>query len=64
MHQRVELILSQYYPLQFWQTDQLREHAQETALIKPTPDVLESMKQAGFDVEIRFSQPVKVVYLQ
>src|SRR5271166_3517244 len=40
MHQRVELILSQYYPLRVWRPDQLREHAQETALIKPTPDVL------------------------
>jgi len=64
MHQRVELILSHYYPLQFWQTGQLREHAQQTALIKPTPDVLDVMKQAGFDPETRFSTPVKVVYLQ
>ncbi len=64
MHQRVELILSRYYPLQFWQTEQLREHAPQTALIKPTSDVLESAKQAGLDVEVRFSQPLKVLSLQ
>jgi uncharacterized membrane protein len=64
MHQRVELILSQYYPLKIWQFDQLREHAQETALIKPAPDVLDAMKRAGFAVDTRFSKPVKVVYLQ
>ncbi len=27
MHQRVEQILSQYYPLKIWQADQLRENA-------------------------------------
>ena len=64
MHQRVEQILSHYYPLQFWRTGQLREHAQQAALIKPAPDVLQAMEQAGFDAKVRFSQPVKVVYLQ
>jgi Dolichyl-phosphate-mannose-protein mannosyltransferase len=64
MHQRVEVLLSQYYPLQFWRLDQLRGHAQETALIKPTPEVLDAMKQAGLKEEVRFSQPVRVVYLQ
>jgi uncharacterized membrane protein len=64
LHQRVELLLSQYYPLQFWQPDQLREHARQTALIKPRPEVLDTMRQAGFDVETRLSKPVEVVYLQ
>ncbi len=64
MHQRVELILSQYYPLKIWQPSQLSEHARETALIKPAPDVLDALKRAGFDVETRFSKPVKVIYLQ
>lgn len=64
MHQRVEVILSRYYPLTIWQPSQLREHARETALIKPTPDVLDAIKQAGFEVETRFPKPVKVVYLQ
>jgi len=56
--------LSHYYPLQFWQTSQLQEHAQQVALIKPTPDVLQIMEQAGLDTKVRFSQPVRVVYLQ
>ena len=64
LHQRVELLLSNYYPLRFWQSSQLREHAQATALIKPAPDLLDAMKRAGFEVETRFSKPVQVVYLQ
>ena len=64
LHQRVELLLSQYYPLQFWQSDQLSEHARQTALIKPGSEVLDTMRQAGFDIETRLSKPVQVVYLQ
>src|SRR5271157_1860309 len=64
MHQRVELILSRYYPLKVWRFSQLREQARATALIKPTPDVLDAMKRAGFEVQTRFSKPVEVVYLQ
>ena len=64
MHQRVELILSHYDPLQIWQAGQLREHAREIALVKPTPEVLDAMKRAGLNIQVRSSQPVPVVYLQ
>jgi len=64
MHQRVEVILSHYYPLQFWQLDQLREHAQRSALINPTPEMLDLIQKAGLQADIRFSQPVRVAYLQ
>jgi Dolichyl-phosphate-mannose-protein mannosyltransferase len=64
MHQRVEAILSHYYPLQFWQLDQLREHIQGTALINPTPEVLDLIRKAGLQTDVRSSQPVRVVYLQ
>ena len=52
MHQRVELLLSQYYPLTIWQPGQLQEHARDTALIKPTPDVLDAIKHAGFRLRL------------
>jgi hypothetical protein len=64
MHQRVEVLLSQYCPLQFWNLDQLRHHAPQTALIQPTPEALQAMKQAGIQDRVRFSQPLTVVYLQ
>jgi hypothetical protein len=63
MHQRVELILSSYYPLKFWQMDQVGEHAKQAALIKPTQDVEDAMKEAGLESEVRFSQPLKILYL-
>lgn len=64
MHQRVELILSEYYPLKYWHLDQLREHAREAALIKPTPDIVDAMNIAGFPSKVRVPQPLKIVYLQ
>ncbi len=63
LHQRLELNLSQYYPMQFWRVDELRQHAAEAALIEPPPDVLSEVKQAGYSVEMRFSKPLTVAYL-
>ncbi len=57
------LNLSHYHPLQFWQVDDLREHAQEIALIQPPAELVESLKKAGFQPAVRFSAPLKVVYL-
>jgi hypothetical protein len=64
MHQRVEVLLSQYYPLQFWRLDQLRGHAQASALIKPTQEAIDAMKQAGAAIENRFTEPLRIVYLR
>jgi len=61
---RVQQNLSQYSPLQFWKLDDLRGHARETALVDPAPETLEAMRQAGFQVAVRFSKPIEVVYLQ
>jgi len=63
LHQRLELNLSQYYPMQFWRIDDLRNHAAEAALIEPPPDILSQVKQAGFNVEVRLSKPLTVAYL-
>jgi hypothetical protein len=63
LHQRLELNLSQYYPMQFWRIDDLRKHAADAALIEPGSEILNEMKQAGFSVEMRFSKPLAVVYL-
>ena len=63
LHQRLELNLSQYYPMQFWRIDDLRNHASEAALIEPPPDILSQVKQAGFNVEVRLSKPLTVAYL-
>ena len=64
LHQRVELVLSDYHPLKFWRLDQLQEHAHESALIQPTRDTVDAVKDAGLALETRFTKPVKVLYLQ
>ncbi len=60
---RVQENLSQYSPMQIWQVEDLKTHAGETALIDPSPETLEALRQAGVQVEIRHSKPIEVVYL-
>ena len=66
----VVLNLAQYYPLHFWTLNDLKLHARETALILWVPETsqametLQALRQAGFQVEVRFSGPLKVAYLQ
>ena len=64
LHQRLLLGLSQYYPLHFWRLFDLRANAREVALIEPTPDILEALRQAGFSLESHSSRGLRVVYLQ
>jgi uncharacterized membrane protein len=64
LHQRLELNLSQYYPLQSWTIDDLRRHAAESALIDPTEDALAAAEREGLHPKTRFSSPSQVVYLQ
>jgi len=70
---RPELVLSRYYPLEFWNLEDLKKHARETALIAPGKSdytrpaflsALDTLKQAGFQTKIRFTQPLEVVYLE
>jgi uncharacterized membrane protein len=61
---RQELFLSRYHPLQFWKIEDLSKHAQETALIQPTPAVLDAIEQAGLKAEVRFRTPLEVVYFK
>ncbi len=58
-----EFNLSRYYPLHYWDWNDLRKHADDTALIDPSPAVVDAMKQAGFTPVIRYSRPLTVVYL-
>ena len=55
---------SAFYPMQAWTFDDLRQHARDTALIQPKPEVLDALRQAGFGVEVRFPGPLEVVYLK
>lgn len=61
---RVQQNLGQYSPLQFWKIDDLKKHARDTALIDPTPETLEALKQAGIQVDVRYSKPLQVVYVR
>ncbi len=64
LHQRLELNLSQYYPMQAWTLDDLRRHAAESALIEPTMETLKDIQQAGLLSHTRFSEPLMVAYLR
>ncbi len=61
---RVQENLSQYSPMQIWQVSDLKTHARDTALIDPSRETLEALGQAGVQVEVRYSKPLEVVYLQ
>jgi hypothetical protein len=64
LHQRLELNLSQYYPMQFWTVDDLRRHATESALIEPDETALKDLREAGIQAARRFSEPLQVDYLR
>lgn len=61
---RVQVNLSQYSPLRFWNFEDLRRHAGQTALVDPAPETLQAIRQAGLQVDVRNSKPVEIVYLQ
>jgi len=55
--------LGLYYPMHFWQLDDLRQHAPEAALILPTSHIVGAVRQAGMQVEMRTSGAVDFDYL-
>ena len=64
LHQRLELNLSQYYPLQVWTLDDLRRHQTEAALVEPDEQALRDVQRDGMTARVRFATPLKVDYLQ
>jgi uncharacterized membrane protein len=64
LHQRLELNLSQYYPLQVWTIDDLRRHQADSALVEPDEQVLRDVQRDGMQAQTRFSAPLKVDYLR
>jgi mannosyltransferase len=58
------MTLAQFYPMRIWTLEDLRKHAQETALLVPLPDYLDTLKQAGFQVENPFPKSLQVVYVK
>ena len=63
LHQRLLLNLSHFYPLQFWRLYNLKAYASEVALIEPSQDVLDALKQADVQIQVRSAAPLRVVYL-
>jgi hypothetical protein len=71
---RPEMIFARYYPLQFWNLEDFKKHARETALIPPPRGApiqhpafltaLDYLKKAGFHIRTRFAQPLEVIYLE
>jgi len=61
---RQTMALARYYPMQIWTLNDLRKHTGESAVILPTPRILNELKEAGFEVEMKFSRPLEVAYLR
>src|SRR5271157_867749 len=61
---RLERSLAQYYPLHFWTPEDLKKHAQETALIRPSQGMLDALREAGLRTQVRSARPLEVVYVQ
>jgi 4-amino-4-deoxy-L-arabinose transferase-like glycosyltransferase len=57
--QHQSMALARYYPMQIWTLGDLKKHARETALLMPSLGNLDTLKQAGFEVEVRFSNRCK-----
>lgn len=64
LHQRLELNLSQYYPLQVWTVDDLRRHSLESALVEPDEQALRDVQRAGMQPRTRMASPLAIDYLQ
>jgi len=64
LHQRLELNLSQYYPLQIWTLDDLLRHQAESALVEPDEQAVRDVQRGGMEPKIRFSSPLRIDYLQ
>jgi hypothetical protein len=64
LHQRLEVNLSRYYPMQFWTVDDLRLHQAESALIEPDETALRDLHDAGIHLDRRFSTPIQVDYVR
>jgi hypothetical protein len=63
-HQRLEVNLSQYHPMQIWTLDDLSRHRSEAALIEPNERAVRDLEQAGIQAVTRFSEPMQVDYLK
>lgn len=63
LHQRLELNLSHYYPMQFWTLDDLRRHQDQAALIEPDENTLKEVYGAGIFAHTRFADQVKIYYV-
>ncbi len=64
LHQRLELNLSQYYPLHVWTVDDLRRNQAQSALIEPDEQALRDVQRDGMQVRMRMAAPLKIEYLQ
>jgi Dolichyl-phosphate-mannose-protein mannosyltransferase len=54
--------LRRFYPTEAWNLEELKRHAQETALIEPSAADLAMLASAGFKTNIPYSQPLRVAY--
>lgn len=61
---RLTMNFARYIPVQVWTLEDLRRHARESALIAPSPRVVNSLKQSGFKLEPRLPDSTAVFYLQ
>jgi hypothetical protein len=54
--------MARFAPMRFWSLDDLRAHAAEAALIDPSEDTLQMLRQAGFQTRTVTSDGPTIVY--
>ncbi|HTV64425.1 MAG TPA: glycosyltransferase family 39 protein [Bryocella sp.] len=64
LHQRLEVNLSQYHPLNIWTMDDLRLHQAQTALVQPDEQALRAVQRDEMQPRIRMAAPLRIVYLE
>jgi hypothetical protein len=54
--------LARYSPMPTWNYQDLQKHAREAALIGPEPARIDALEKAGFQLQIRFTDPPYSMY--
>jgi hypothetical protein len=61
---RLLTVVGRYYPYRFWNLEELKQHAHETALIEPSPALLEKIHNAGIRTVVHGEKPLQAIYLE
>ena len=50
--------------VRYFSMQDLRQHARETALVAPSPELLSGLEKLGLHIRWRMTDPISVVYIE